>query len=67
MKSKKNLVNPAPALQKLVCKRCFYEWFPHRFTDEGVPILPKTCARCRSNYWQEPHKHPRKKKTEGKK
>lgn len=31
------------------CQRCNYEW-------ESIVVTPKTCVRCKSYYWNEPHK-----------
>src|SRR3989344_2839189 len=31
------------------CQRCNHEW-------ESIVVTPKTCVRCKSYYWDEPHK-----------
>lgn len=31
-----------------VCQRCGHQWLSH--------IEPKTCAKCRSPYWDKPRK-----------
>lgn len=48
------------------CNRCGYKWFPRVPKQE-----PKTCAMCRSPYWNKPrvmrtHKKNRAKKYRGK-
>lgn len=33
------------SIEKLVCKRCGYSWFPR------TPTKPKHCSKCNSPYW----------------
>lgn len=34
-------------IEKQKCLRCGYEWYPRQ------PLLPKTCPKCRSPYWNQ--------------
>jgi hypothetical protein len=33
------------SINKIRCKRCYYEWFPRS------ELLPKYCPSCNSPYW----------------
>jgi predicted Zn-ribbon and HTH transcriptional regulator len=38
-------------MPELRCLRCGYEWDP-------LAGPPKVCPKCKSYYWNEPHKRP---------
>jgi hypothetical protein len=35
----------------LTCERCNHTWTPRKFN-----VIPETCAKCRSPYWNKPRK-----------
>jgi|APSaa5957512535_1039671.scaffolds.fasta_scaffold89958_2 hypothetical protein len=37
-------------IEQLECTRCDRKWWP-RLDESGVSVLPKTCPKCKSPYW----------------
>lgn len=37
------------------CERCGHEWVPRKTTD-----YPRVCSGCKTPYWDEPRRHPRR-------
>ena len=47
-------------IEQLTCKRCGAEWWPKS------PKLPKTCAICKSRFWNDDETNQQRKRRERK-